>query len=238
MMIKNLACAAALLSVLPLSAGAAALDFFLKIDTVKGESSDSKHKDWIDVLSWSWGVSTPVSSGPGSSGRPAFAPFSWEQGLDSSFVPLFLGLVEGRHFDEAELEVVRAGKDAAPFFQMILRDPQVIELSTDGSGDVIKVDSAMVYDKITLRYRKQKADGSYDAWIEGSFDLKAGKVSFTGDPGALRGLVEAGGTLGFIGAVPEPESWASLAAGLAMVAAVVRRRHERNRGAPPARMSA
>ncbi|MGB7991069.1 MAG: type VI secretion system tube protein Hcp, partial [Candidatus Methylophosphatis roskildensis] len=32
-----------------------AVDFFLKIDGIEGESADSKHKKEIDVLSWSWG---------------------------------------------------------------------------------------------------------------------------------------------------------------------------------------
>ena len=36
---------------------------FLKIGNIKGESTDSKHKDEIDVFSWSWGVSTPSSGG-------------------------------------------------------------------------------------------------------------------------------------------------------------------------------
>jgi len=29
---------------------------FIKIDDVKGESQDTKHKEEIDVLAWSWGL--------------------------------------------------------------------------------------------------------------------------------------------------------------------------------------
>ena len=32
------------------------VNMFLKIDDVKGESRDDKHKDEIDVLAWSWGM--------------------------------------------------------------------------------------------------------------------------------------------------------------------------------------
>jgi type VI secretion system secreted protein Hcp len=32
-----------------------AKDMFFKIGDLKGESQDKKHKDEIDVLSWSWG---------------------------------------------------------------------------------------------------------------------------------------------------------------------------------------
>ena len=35
-----------------------AVDMFLKVsNNIKGESKDHKHKDEIDVLAWSWGVS-------------------------------------------------------------------------------------------------------------------------------------------------------------------------------------
>jgi len=34
-----------------------AVSIFARIGTIKGESQDAKHKDEIDVLSWSWGVS-------------------------------------------------------------------------------------------------------------------------------------------------------------------------------------
>ena len=30
-------------------------DYFLKVDGVEGEAPDSKHKNEIDVQSWSWG---------------------------------------------------------------------------------------------------------------------------------------------------------------------------------------
>ena len=39
-----------------------AVDMFLKMDGIKGESVDDKHKDEIDVLSWSWGMSQSGSA--------------------------------------------------------------------------------------------------------------------------------------------------------------------------------
>ena len=49
-----------------------AVDMFLKLDDVKGESRDNKHKDEIDVLAWSWGVSqsgTMHTGGGGGAGK-------------------------------------------------------------------------------------------------------------------------------------------------------------------------
>ena len=39
-----------------------AVDMFIKIADIKGESGDSKHKGSIDVLAWSWGMSQSGSS--------------------------------------------------------------------------------------------------------------------------------------------------------------------------------
>ena len=38
-----------------------AFDTFVKIEGIAGESTDDKHKDWIELLSFSHGMSQPVS---------------------------------------------------------------------------------------------------------------------------------------------------------------------------------
>ena len=46
-----------------------AVDYFLKLDGIQGESADSKHKDEVQIMSWSWGASQVSSvAGPGGSG--------------------------------------------------------------------------------------------------------------------------------------------------------------------------
>ena len=49
----------------------AAVDYFLKFDGIKGESADVKHKDEIDVESWSWGETHPVPPERAAAGEPA-----------------------------------------------------------------------------------------------------------------------------------------------------------------------
>ena len=43
-------------------------DIFAKIGDIKGESTDSKHKDEIEVLSFSWGVTNAVPAGGAGGG--------------------------------------------------------------------------------------------------------------------------------------------------------------------------
>jgi len=40
----------------------AAVDMFIKIDDIKGESVDQAHKGEIDVLAWSWGMSSSAAT--------------------------------------------------------------------------------------------------------------------------------------------------------------------------------
>jgi type VI secretion system secreted protein Hcp len=47
---------------------AAAADMFLKIEGVDGESTNAAHKNWIEIQSWSWGVSQMGGGGGGGGG--------------------------------------------------------------------------------------------------------------------------------------------------------------------------
>jgi type VI protein secretion system component Hcp len=39
-----------------------AIDVYLQIDGIKGESTDDKHRDWIECQSVQWGVLQPKSA--------------------------------------------------------------------------------------------------------------------------------------------------------------------------------
>ncbi|HDS5282244.1 TPA: type VI secretion system receptor/chaperone Hcp, partial [Escherichia coli] len=45
-----------------------AVDMFIKIGDVKGESKDKTHAEEIDVLAWSWGMSQSGSMHMGGGG--------------------------------------------------------------------------------------------------------------------------------------------------------------------------
>lgn len=215
-MANKLACAAVVVAAAAPLQAHAALDFFLKIPGAPGESMDSKHKSEIDVMSWAWGVS---NNGTGS----VFEPFTWEQQMDASFVPLFLGLVNDTPFASALLTVRSAGGSPLEFFRMTLTDVHVASLTSHGSDAVI-VDAAVRYGGIAMHYCTQRGDGTAGPCYDGSFKLDGNHAAFTGDPTVLQGLVQAGGTLNFVNSVPEPSTWALLAGGLAVLAVGARQR--------------
>jgi type VI secretion system Hcp family effector len=54
---------------------AAAADYYLKINGVRGESTQKDHKEWIEVLSYSWGASNQrAAPGAAVAGPPQGGP--------------------------------------------------------------------------------------------------------------------------------------------------------------------
>ena len=89
-----------------------AVDMFLKIGAVKGEAQDGKHKEWIDVLSWSWGANqtgTGHLGGGAGTGKVSVNDLSITNFMDASSPDLWLACCKGTHYGEAKLKVRKAG---------------------------------------------------------------------------------------------------------------------------------
>jgi type VI secretion system secreted protein Hcp len=120
-----------------------ALDYFLKIEGIKGESQDSKHKDEIDVESFSWGVSqTSVRSGAGgaAAGKAQFQDFQFTMRINRASPALFLDCASGQHIKQAVFigETTNTDSGASQFFKYTFSDVLVSSYQDAGSaGGVI-----------------------------------------------------------------------------------------------------
>jgi type VI secretion system secreted protein Hcp len=115
-----------------------AVDMFLELTDIKGESVDKVHKGKIDVLSWSWGGSNASSahSGGGSgAGKVNVQDLSITKYVDSATTALFKKMCEGKHIPKGKLIVRKAGGDK-PLEYIVLELEKVFitSLSTGGSG--------------------------------------------------------------------------------------------------------
>jgi len=82
-------------------------NIFLKIDTISGESTDSAHKDWIEVTSWSWGDSrTGTTSGERDASRVSIEDLTITKQLDKSSPLIFLAAANGQIFSEVVFETI------------------------------------------------------------------------------------------------------------------------------------
>jgi type VI secretion system secreted protein Hcp len=156
-----------------------ATDIFAKIGDVKGESLDDKHKDEIEVMSFSWGVANAGSMGVGSGGgegKATFHDLSFTHGVDKATPVLMQACATGVHFKEGVITHRKAGKGQQEYLVIKMNDIIVTGVSQGGSGDGGNSENvSLAFAKVALEYKPQKADGSLDAGIFFKYDIKAQK---------------------------------------------------------------
>ena len=86
----------------------AAVDYFLKIDGIPGESIDNKHREQIELLSFSWGASNAGQVASGRGGRVTFQDFEFTKLFDKATPQIFLKCVNGQHITSMTLSARRS----------------------------------------------------------------------------------------------------------------------------------
>jgi type VI secretion system secreted protein Hcp len=157
-----------------------AADIFAKIGDIKGESSDDKHKDEVEVLSWSWGVShgdAGPGGGGGGTGKAIFNDFNFTHRLDRASPLLLRACATGQHIKEATITARKAGKGQQDFLIIKMNDVIVTSVNSSGSGDsgATAEDVALRFAKVDLEYKAQKADGSLEPGLHFKYDIKGQK---------------------------------------------------------------
>jgi len=160
----------------------AVMDIFLKIDGIPGESTNDKHKDEIEVLSWSWGMTNAATGAPGGgggAGKVEFQGMAFTKYLDKATPKLFEAVASGEHLSKATLSFVQAGKAEFTFFKMILSDILVTSFSqgaSAGGADLRPIEQiSLSFGKVEMTYTTQNADGSPGGAVSAFWDIRANK---------------------------------------------------------------
>jgi len=154
----------------------AAIDYFLKLDGISGESKDSKHKGEIEVLSFSFVETQSRPSGTGGgggAGKVQMSDFSFTARATKASPQLFLSCAQGKHLKEAILTVRTAGGSQQEYLIIKLNDVLVSAYSLGSSeGESDPHDAfSLNFVKLSYDYKPQKADGSLDAPVHAGWDL-------------------------------------------------------------------
>ena len=145
-----------------------AVDMFIKIGDIEGESTDSSHGKEIDVLAWSWGMSqsgTTHMGGGGGSGKVNVQDLSITKYVDASTHSLMKACCDGKHYDEAKLTVRKAGATALEYIKLTMKEVIVTAVTTGGSGgeDRLTENVTLNFAEFKVEYTPQKPDGSGEA---------------------------------------------------------------------------
>jgi type VI secretion system secreted protein Hcp len=159
-----------------------ATDIFAKIGDIKGESQDSKHKDEVDVLSWSWGVQqsgTMAHGGGGGEGKASFNDFNFTHHIDKASPLLMKACATGQHISEATITVRKAGKGQQEYLVIKMSDVLVtsVAMSVVADESTTTENVTLQFAKVDLEYKPQKPDGSLAAGIQFKYDVKASKAA-------------------------------------------------------------
>lgn len=159
------------------TADAAAVDYFLKIEGIEGESIDDRHKGEIEITSFSWGASnsgTFAAGGGGGAGKVSFGSIRLTSAVTKASPMIFESVATGKHFPNVTISAVRTGAMEQEFLKVTLTDVMITSYQSGGIVGEVPTDSFKLnFAKIEFEYKPQKADGSLDASVKTGWDLKA-----------------------------------------------------------------
>jgi type VI secretion system secreted protein Hcp len=152
---------------------------FIKMDGITGESADAKHRGEIDVLSWSWGVTTSSSThvgGAGVAGRAIPADLRFSHRIDLATPSLIKACASGRLIKEAVVSVQKAG--AAPFEFLTIKLSDVTVKSVEPGVNTLENNATeivgLAFSKMEFEYRQDVKPGATSKVL---WDVTANKVS-------------------------------------------------------------
>jgi type VI secretion system secreted protein Hcp len=159
-----------------------AVDIFMQIDKVNGESTDSKFKGAIEVVSWSWGLTqsgtTHTGSGSGA-GKVNVQDLSFTKFVDTSSPVLVQKCCDGTPFTKATLTLRKAG--ATPLVYMVITLQNVlissVSLATAASDDRQTEVVTLNFGQFSYAYTTQKPDGSGGAAITTTWNIPGNSPS-------------------------------------------------------------
>jgi type VI secretion system secreted protein Hcp len=140
-----------------------AVDYFLKLDGIQGESADQNHKNEIQIMSWSWGASQVSSvSGTGGSGagKADLSDFSIMTYFDKATPKFFKSIVQGTHIATGTMTAIKSGANGKPYLKVDFKELFVSSLQISGSSEIPTVSLSFTYNEIKIDYSTQDEKGN------------------------------------------------------------------------------
>jgi type VI secretion system secreted protein Hcp len=141
-----------------------AYDVFIQIPGMDGESTDGRHRGWIEVTQFDFNVrqkvsQTASSAGGASAERADFSEFGFTKLMDKTSPLLALACAGGTHFGSIVIELCRAGGDKIRFMRYTFTDCMISAVKSSSDGDFPEDDVSFVYGKVQWCYTLQNRAG-------------------------------------------------------------------------------
>ncbi|MBO9356845.1 type VI secretion system tube protein Hcp [Bordetella petrii] len=152
----------------------------MKIDGANGESKDANHKNWTDIISFSWGATQPgnMASGGGlGAGKASFNDLHVVARIDKAAPAVMKHCASGKHLGKIELSVCKAGGQQVEYSKITLEDVLVssVQLSGELNSESVVVNFAFQAAKVKQQYWEQTEQGGKGAESLVAWDIKQNK---------------------------------------------------------------
>lgn len=157
-----------------------AVDYFLKLDGIQGESTDANHKDEIQVLSFSWGgsnVSSVAGTGGSGAGKVDLSDFNVMINFDKSTPKFFKNMCAGTHIKTGLLTATKAGAESKPYLKVDFKELFVSSLQISASSEIPTVSVSFTYNEIKIDYSTQNEQGNLTSTGPSTYNLKENKLT-------------------------------------------------------------
>ena len=163
-----------------------AVDLFLKIDGIEGESQKKGHEKEVDIISFSFGAaqhgSFHTGGAGGGSGKAEIRDISIMKEVDKASPKLFSACASGKHIEEILIYSQKAGDDKNPltYYKIKLEDVIVSSVDNQGAshGDAIMESIVFNTAKVTFDYQPQsKSGGKEGGLVTASYDIRQNVAS-------------------------------------------------------------
>ena len=162
-----------------------AIDVYLQIDGIKGESTDSVHQGWIELTSAQWGVKQPKSAAASTGGghtaeRCEHQSIAITKLADLSSPILMQICSAGKTIPKARLEFMRADGqgERVRYYEVELENVLIGNISqVVHQGDVLHDSLGLKYSKVKWKYSQQKIGGGASGNTSGGWDLATNRVA-------------------------------------------------------------
>lgn len=153
------------------------VDMFMKIDGANGESKDANHKNWTDIVSFSWGATQPgnMASGGGmGAGKASFNDLHVVARIDKAAPAVMKHCASGKHLSKIELSVCKAGGQQIEYTKITLEDVLVssVQLTGELNQESVTVNFAFQAAKVKQQYWEQTEQGGKGAESVVAWDIK------------------------------------------------------------------
>lgn len=161
-----------------------AIDVYLQIDGIKGESLDDRHKDWIECKSVGWSVAQPKSASASTGGghtaeRCEHADIVIAKLADLSSPILLQTCSAGKTIPKAKFEFMRADGqgERVKYFEIEIENVLVGAVTPSvREGDILTEQIGFKFSRVKWKYTQQKISGGAGGNTSGGWDLSANKV--------------------------------------------------------------